>query len=130
MFKNQHHEVIEANELNHQIDEFEQGESGYLFENIKKLTVKMFRYHDTRASSYCILSNSFCSSTSIVNIRNGDIYCFLWSILAHKYKVDTHRERVSHYEKDFHKFNQFSMRLKDIPTYERLNNLNINVFEL
>ena len=75
--KNQHEEVNVANELNHQIDEFEQVESGYIFDSIKKLKAKMFRYHDKRASSYCKLPKSFCSSTSIVNIQNGDNYCFL-----------------------------------------------------
>ena len=39
-FKNQLEEVNEANELNHQIDGFEQGESGYILDSIKKLTVK------------------------------------------------------------------------------------------
>ena len=100
-FKIQHEKVNEANELNHQIDEFEQKESGYIFDSIKKLTKKLFRYHDKRAFSYCKLPKSFCNSTSIVNIQNDDNYCFLWSILAHKYKVDNHRERVSHYKKHF-----------------------------
>ena len=94
----------------------------------------MYRYHDIRASSYCKLPKSFCNSTSVVNIQNNDNYCFLWSVLAHKYKVDNHRERVSQYKKHFHELNQgdiqFSMKIKDIPTFERLNNLNINVFEL
>ena len=133
-FKNQHEEVDEANELNHQLDEFEQGESGYIFDSIKKLTVKMFRYHDKRASSYCKLTKSFCISTSIINTQNDDNYCFLWSILAHKYKVDNHRERVSHYKKHFHELSQgdiqFPMKITDTPTFERLNNLKINVFEL
>ena len=133
-FKNQYEELNEANELNHQLDEFEQGESGYIFDSIKKLTVKMFKYHDIRASSYCKLLNPFCNSKSIVNIQNNDNYCFLWSILAYKYKVDNHRERVSHYQNHFHELSQddiqFPMKIKDIPTFEILNNLNINVFEL
>ena len=41
---------------------------------------------------------------------------------------------MSHYENHFHELNQgdiqFSMKIKDIPTFERLNNLNINVFEI
>ena len=94
----------------------------------------MFRYHDIRASSYCKLSKSFCNSTSLINIQNDDNYCFLWSILAQKYKVDNHRERVSNYKKNFHELNQgdiqFPMKIEDIPIFERLNNLNINVFEL
>ena len=56
------------------------------------------------------------------------------SISAQKYKVDNHRERVSHYKKNFHELShgdiQFPTKIKDIPTVERLNNLNINVFEL
>ena len=134
MFKNQYEELREADELGHNLDEFEQGESGYIFDSIKKLTVKMFKYHDIKASSYCKLPKSFSNSKSTVNIQNNDNYCFLWSILAHKYKVDNHRERVSHYENHFHELNQgdiqFPMKIKDIPTFERLNNLNINVFEL
>ena len=133
-FKNQYEELNEANELSHKIDEFEEGESGYIFDSIKKLTVKMFKYHDIRASSYCKLPKPFCDSKSIVNIQNKDNYCFLWSTLAHKYNVDNHREKVSHYENHFHELNQgdiqFPMKIKDISTFERLNNLNINVFEL
>ena len=94
----------------------------------------MSKYHDIRASGYFILPKSFCSSKSIVNIQKDDNYCFLWSILAYKYKVDNHRERVSHYQKYFHELNQgdiqFPMKIKDIPTFERINKLNINVFEL
>ena len=37
-FKNLYEELNEANELSHQLDEFEQGESGYIFDSIKKLT--------------------------------------------------------------------------------------------
>ena len=133
-FKNQHEEVNEANELGHQIEEFEQGESGYIFDSLKKLTVKMFRYHDIRASSYCKLLKSFCNSTSIFKIQNDDNYCFLWSISAHKYKVKNHRERVSNFKRHFHELNQggiqFPMKIKDIPTFERLKILNINDFEL
>ena len=94
----------------------------------------MFRYHDVRASSYCKIPKSFCNSTSINNIQNDDNYCFLWSVLAHKYKVDNRRERLSHFKRHFHELNQgdiqFPMTKKDIPTFEKLINLNINVFEL
>ena len=94
----------------------------------------MFKYHDIRAFSYCKLPKPFCNSKSVINIQNNDHYCFLWSILAHKIKVDNHRERVSNFTNHFLELNQgdiqFPMKIKDIPTFERLNNLNINVFEL
>ena len=58
---------------------------------------------------------------------------FYGLFLAHKYKVDNHRERVSHYTNHFHQLNQgdiqFPLKIKDIPTFERLNNLDLNVFE-
>ena len=133
-FKNQHEELDDANELNHQINEIELGETGYNFDGIKKLTVKLFRHHDKRASSFSKLPKSFRNSTSIIDIQNDDNYCFLWSNLAHKNKVDTHRERISSNKKIFHELNQgdiqFPMKIKDLPTFERLNNLNINVFGL
>ena len=133
-FKNQYEGIDEANEISHQLAEFEEGESGYIFNSKKRLTVKMFRYNDIRASSYCKLPKSFSSSKSIVNIQNDDNYCTLWSILAHKYKVDNHRERVSHYENHFHELDQggiqFPMKIKDIPTFEKLSNLNTNFSEL
>ena len=101
---------------------------------LKKLTVKKFKYYHIRASSYCKLHKSFFSSTSIVNIQNDDNHCILWSILAHKNKVDNHRERVSQYKNYFHELNQddiqFPMKIKDIRTFEILNKLNINVSEL
>ena len=54
-FKNQHEQVNEANQLGNQIDEFEEEESGYTFDRIRKVTIKTFKYHDMRASSCCIL---------------------------------------------------------------------------
>ena len=133
-FKNQHEEVNEANEIHHQIDEFEQEESGYIFDSSRKLTVKKFRYHDKRTYSYFISAKSFCSSTSLVNMKNDDNYCFLWYFLAHKHKVDHNREKKSHYKKHFFELGQvdiqFPMKIEVLPTFERIKNLNINVFEL
>ena len=58
----------------------------------------------------------------------------MWCILGHKYIKDNHRETVSHYRKHFHELNQgdiqFPMKTKDVPTLERINRLNKNVFEL
>ena len=84
IFKNQYEKVNEAIDMSHQVDEFEQGQSGYIFDNIKKLTLKMLRYHAISASFYCILPRPFCSSKTFVDLKNDDNYCFLWSTLAQK----------------------------------------------
>ena len=49
-------------------------------------------------------------------------------------EVDIHRERVTHLKETFHEFRQgdihFPMKIKDIPTFERLKNLNKDFLEL
>ena len=75
-FKKQLQELKKANEFGNQIDEFEQEESGYTFDSITKLTEKILRYHDKRASSFCKLPKPFCNSKSIVNIQNDVNYSF------------------------------------------------------
>ena len=59
---------------------------------------------------------------------------FLWCILAQLYPVENHKDRISKYIIHLNKLNlkglEFPMKVKDIPKFENLNNLNINVFEL
>ena len=94
----------------------------------------MFRYHDKRVRSHCKLTKPVCISKSIVNIQNTDFQFFLWCVLAHKYRVENHRERVLNDAKPFHELNQgdiqLPMRIKDISVFEQLNKLNIKVFDL
>ena len=83
---------------------------------MKISTVKLFRYHDIRASSYCELPKSFCSPTSVVNKQNDDNYCFLLSILTHNYKVMSIIVKEYHIIKHFLELsqgdNQFPMKIK------------------
>ena len=59
---------------------------------------------------------------------------FLWCILAHKYPVVNNTNRPTTYVKHFDTLNlgcmQFPMKVKDISKFEKLNNLNVIVFEL
>ena len=65
----------------------------------------MFKWLDIKASSFFKSAKSFFTSKSILNIRNDGKYCFSWCLLAHKYKVDKHRERVQPYKSLLTKFN-------------------------
>ena len=67
----------EANELGNQMDEIEQGKSAHAFESVLKTRIKLFTYHDIRVSSNCKLSEQFCNSESIVNIKNDEKFSFL-----------------------------------------------------
>nr|CAI5838020.1 unnamed protein product [Callosobruchus analis] len=74
------------------------------------------------------------SSKSVINIKNNDPYCFLWSVVCALYPApeDKNVSRVSsypHFSKILKFGNiKFPIKLKDIPNFEQLNGLAINVF--
>ena len=76
-----------------------------MLESTIKLTIKILRYLDMGASTYCILLKPYRDSQSIIKIQQTDgNYCFSLLILAILDKVDTHRERVSLLKKHFIEF--------------------------
>ena len=76
-------------------------------------------------------------SNALINIKNNDKYCFIWSILASLHPCDNdHPNRVSNYKQYFHELNiegfDFTNGFKcsDVHKFEKLNDLSINIFEL
>ena len=74
-------------------------------------------------------------SNSLVNIQNEDQKCFLWCVLAHIHKIETHPERVSKYKPFENEINMqgiyYPVKIKDIDKFENQNeNISINVFSL
>ena len=108
--------------------------SGFVFQEIKEDILEIYKVNDIQASSYIELPPKYKNSQSIINIKNDDQFCFLWCILAHLFPVEDHENRTSKYSMHFDKLNlkrlEFPMKVKDIPKFENLNNLNVNVFEL
>ena len=87
-----------------------------------------------RSTSYIPLPTCIQNRKAVINIKNKDEKCFLWSVIAGLYG-DSHRknhERISHYLEYEKEFNlrgiSFPMTLKDIPKFERLNNISISVY--
>ena len=81
------------------------------------------------------------SSPQIINIKNEDDYCFLWSVIAHLvHPAEYHKERLSHYNKEeYIKEFDLSDGLHEFPyDYNRLkkfhkkneNLIEVNIFEL
>ena len=68
----------------------------YGFNSIELNVVKHNPFHGT---SYTELPACVKNSKSVINIKNNDNKCFLYSILASRQKIVSHPERVSHYEK-------------------------------
>ena len=127
------------NKLMQKIDDEQLEGSGFQFQEIEEVILKIYKVRDIQASSYIELPGKYKDSKSIINIKNNDQYCFLWCILAYLYPVEDHKDRTSNYLMHENKLNlkglEFPMKVKDIPNFERLNKLNIrghgiNVFEL
>ena len=122
------------NTLMQKFDDEQLEGSGFVFQEIEEVILEIYKVNDIQASSYIELPGKYKDNKSIINIKNNDQYCFLWCILAQLYPVENHKDRISKYIIHLNKLNlkglEFPMKVKDIPKFENLNNLNINVFEL
>ena len=101
---------------------------------IVNVIMEVNKVNDIQASSWVELPEKYKNNKSIINIKNDDQFCFLWCILAHLFPIEDHENRTSSYSMHTNKLIlnglEFPMKIKDIPKFENLNNLNVNVFEL
>ena len=51
---------------------------------------------------YIPTPKSILHKKAIINVKNNDENCFLYSILAHFKKCEQHNNRVSHYKQHLH----------------------------
>ena len=76
-------------------------------------------------------------SSTILNVENGEKYCFLWSILAsllpcnnnHPNRVSTQRQYFNELNKGGFDFNN-GFNCSDVHKIEKRNNSSINIIEL
>ena len=111
----------------------EMKKSGWIFQRVNSMTISFYNTGNMDGSSYV---KKPLRSSAIVNIKNSDKYCFLWSILAKLYPSENNPDRVSNDEPYFNKLNieafDFTNGFKcsDMYRFDRLNNLSINIYEL
>ena len=120
-------------DLESRIQNLEMKESGWVFQRVISMTISYYNTGNMDGSSYVKLP---LKPSAIINIKNDDKYCFLWSILASLYPCENNSDIVSSYRKYFKKLNiegfDFSNGVKcsDMYRFEKLNNLLINIYEL
>ena len=112
----------------------EMRESGWIFQRVNSMTISFYNTGNMDGSSYVKIT---LRSSAIVNTKNDDKYCFLWSILAKLHPCENdHPNRVSNYEPYFNELNiegfDFTNGFKcsDMYRFEKLINLSINIHEL
>ncbi len=115
-------------------DEFQERDSGWRLVDVINLEVNINKYNPLRGkSSFVELPEWIKKKYAVVNVQNkDDAYCFLWSIMAARCNV-RNKQRTNSYPcfstvmKSFGNFN-YLMALKDIPKFEKMNELSISVY--
>ena len=77
---------------------FAQAGSGWTLEQNQALVLEMVDYRPIGGTSYIELPKDVYDTKSIVNVKNKDQQCFMWSVLAALHPADHNPQRVSHYE--------------------------------
>ncbi|XP_030751512.1 uncharacterized protein LOC115879024 [Sitophilus oryzae] len=123
------------NSLLVELEEFQEKDSGWALSEIKNLTVNINKYNPLRAGTFIDLPTQIKRKEACVNVQNSDDMCFAWAVLSYLYPVSSEvAKRTSSYPDPQKVLNlkgiQFPMTLKQIPRFEKQNNLSINVYRL
>ena len=72
------------------VEEFEQEKSGWSLIEIMNLLLNINKYapFSIGLSTYTSLPNYIQNKKTVVNIKNNNLYCFFWSVVAALYPVD------------------------------------------
>ena len=121
-------------QLEHQIQVQETKESGWIFDKISSMKIRFYKTEELNGSSYVKIP---LISNALINIKNNDKYCFIWSILASLHPCENdHPNRVTNYLQYFNELNfqifDFTNGFKcsDVHKFNDLKNLSVNIFEL
>ena len=106
--------------------------SDNVFLNFDSIIITFMKNSSMVGSFYIELPKFIRDKKAIVNVKNNDQYCIIWAVLSALYSVEENAFRVTKYIMHFDKINrgdlEFPLQIKDIPKFEKLNNLRINVF--
>ena len=73
--------------------------SGWLFEKVIKLVLHTTRWDPINAGSYIELPPELKNKKAIINMKNQDDKCFMWSVLRALNLKDKNNERIDNYLK-------------------------------
>ena len=120
------------------LDSFEEGESGLAFEEILYLKVNVNKLimlsgaGDPLTNTWVPLPIWLQRTKALVNVRNADNKCFLWSVLASLHPVRFNAGRVANYRRLQYTLRwrerDFPMTWRGIRRFEEENDLRIYVF--
>jgi hypothetical protein len=71
--------------------------NGWILDEILYLDLNMAKYTQLKGSSYIPLPKKLKTKKAIINVKNTDNKCFLWSILAALHPAAQHVDRQPYY---------------------------------
>ena len=121
-------------QLEHKIQVQETKESGWIFDKINSMKISFYKTGELNGTSYVKI---LLRSNALLNIKNIDKYCFIWSVLASLHPCENdHSNRVSNYSQCFNELNfqNFDFingfECSGVHRFNELNNLSVNINEL
>ena len=121
------HQAIDA-----QMDKWTKEGSGWVVTRVLCLYVNIAKYQPLTGSSYMELPDTLKSKKAIINVKNDDQKCLMWSLLSARHPVKKNAQRVTKYKDHEKELNftgiEFPTPLNQIPNVEHQNNLSITVF--
>ena len=121
-----------------QIDTYEQNGSGWILYELTQLQLTTWELNVLRGKgTFFPLPLWIQNKRAVVNVRNVDNKCFMWSVLAALHTPRTKRaprNLTTYYQKYITYYNfgmlEFPVAVKDIAKFENRNNISINVYGL
>ena len=121
--------------IERKIKEFVSQGSGWSVGEVVKLDLHAAPYVPLRAASYNPTDPWLAAKKAIINVKNNDEECFMWSVLAGLHPQSKDAQRVSKYVLYQHGLNVkdliFPLKVTDVKKFEKKNpSLSVNVFAL
>ena len=123
-------------EIMEKLADYQRNGSGWYFKEVISFEIHIVDYKPIKGSSYIPLPNFLMRKNAIINIKNKDDKCFLWSVLRYLHPKQIHGKRLTDlikYENDLNfKGIEFPLKVKDITKFENQNPdiPGINIFSI
>lgn len=110
-----------------QRSKYQKNGPGWYSKEVVELEIHTKEYKPVRGSSYIPLPDFIANMTAIINIKNNNEKCFLWSMLRYLHPRETKNRRLTdlkQYEDELD-FNgiDFPVKLKDVKRFENRNSV-------
>ena len=119
-----------------QFDNWLKNGSGYRIDRVENIQLTIAKYTPIFGTSYIKTPQSLLGKHALINVKNHDNLCFIWSVLSALYTNDVKGNlgEVSSYRKYLNMLkydaDSMPMQIENIPHFEKKNGIAINVYSV